>query len=74
MGTSEKETLGYPGEALGAWAERARTWMNGGMPSDLAAVAAPSSKAPGRDVFLYVISGFKASNPAAAMGLIERLR
>jgi uncharacterized protein YecE (DUF72 family) len=27
-----------------------------------------------RDVFLYVISGFKASNPAAAMALIERLK
>ena len=27
----------------------------------------------GRDVFLYVISGHKAANPAAAMALIERL-
>ena len=28
----------------------------------------------GRDVFLYVISGFKRHNPAAAMALIERLK
>lgn len=28
----------------------------------------------GREVFLYVISGFKERNPAAAMALIERLR
>ena len=27
----------------------------------------------GREVFLYVISGFKARNPAAAMALIERI-
>ncbi len=27
----------------------------------------------GRDVYLYVISGHKAANPAAAMALIERL-
>ena len=74
MGTSEKETLGYPGEALDAWVTRARAWADGGMSSDLAAVAAPSSKPLGRDVFLYVISGFKARNPSAAMGLIERLR
>jgi len=29
---------------------------------------------PVRDVVLYVISGFKERNPAAAMALIERLR
>jgi uncharacterized protein YecE (DUF72 family) len=29
--------------------------------------------AAGRDVFLYVISGFKARNPATAMALIERV-
>jgi uncharacterized protein YecE (DUF72 family) len=30
--------------------------------------------ADGRDVFVYVISGFKQRNPAAAMALIERLK
>jgi hypothetical protein len=39
---------------------------------DLATVAGPAP-AEGRDVFLYVISGAKALNPAAAMALIERL-
>lgn len=29
---------------------------------------------PSRDVFLYVISGFKERNPAAAMAIIDRLR
>lgn len=40
---------------------------------DAWAERARSWAAEGRDVFLYVISGFKARNPAAAMALIERL-
>ncbi len=74
MGTIEAEKLGYSGEALDVWANRARTWAKGGAPSDLAALGAPAAKEAGRDVFLYVISGFKALNPTAAMSLIERLR
>ncbi len=74
MGTTDSEKLGYSGEALDLWAERALAWAQGDTPSDLATVAASAAAAPGRDVFLYVISGFKALNPAAAMGLIERLR
>ncbi len=74
MGTSEPETLGDPRHALDAWAARARTWAAGGMPADLGSLAAPVADAPARDVFLYVISGFKPLNPAAAMELIERLR
>jgi len=73
MGTAETEKLGYSGEALDAWAKWALAWANGGAPPDLASVGEPTAAA-GRDVFLYVISGFKALNPAAAMGLIERLR
>jgi uncharacterized protein YecE (DUF72 family) len=74
MGTTETEKLGYSGEALDLWANRAWAWAKGEAPPDLAAVGASVANAPGRDVFLYVISGFKALNPAAAMGLIERLR
>jgi uncharacterized protein YecE (DUF72 family) len=72
MGTREDEVLGYPDEALAAWAERARSWAAGGAPNDLAAVG-PSRPHQPRDVFLYVISGFKARNPSAAMALIEKL-
>ena len=74
MGTAETEKLGYSGEALDVWAKRARAWAKGEAPPDLLAVGAPAANAAGREVFLYVISGFKALNPAAAMGLIERLR
>jgi uncharacterized protein YecE (DUF72 family) len=72
MGTSETEDLGYSEAALGRWAERARTWAAGGAPDDLGPLTEQAGKSP-RDVFLYVISGFKPRNPSAAMALIERL-
>ncbi len=73
MGTEEAHPLGYSPKALDAWAERAKTYAAGGVPQDLQTVG-DATKAERRDVFLYVISGHKARNPAAAMALIERLR
>ena len=75
MGTTENEERGYSDAALDQWASRAKTWAAGGSPKDLATVAPAlkSDGAEGREVFLYVISGHKERNPAAAMALIERL-
>jgi uncharacterized protein YecE (DUF72 family) len=74
MGTIESEERGYSDAALDQWASRAKTWVAGGSPKDLATVApAPKPDDAGRDVFLYVISGHKERNPAAAMALIERV-
>ena len=73
MGTTATEEQGYPAAALDSWAKRAKTWAAGGSPEDLSTVAAPKSEAAGREVFLYVISGAKERNPAAAMALIERI-
>lgn len=72
MGTTEKAKNGYAPKALEAWATRAETWASGGAPEDLESFGKKAAKKP-RDVFLYVISGFKERNPAAAMALIERL-
>jgi len=73
MGTEDKEEQGYSHAALDRWAACAKAWSAGGAPDDLAPVApAPKSDA-GREVFLYVISGAKQRNPAAAMALIERV-
>jgi len=72
MGTTDKEKLGYSSKALDTWAKRAQLWAKGSAPDDLEIVAKPAKKAD-REVFLYVISGFKERNPAAAMSLIERL-
>ena len=72
MGTRETEPAGYSEEELVSWAARARAWASGKAADGLPCVSPYSSDGP-RDVFLYVISGFKARNPAAALGLIERL-
>jgi uncharacterized protein YecE (DUF72 family) len=73
MGTSETQKLGYAPKALDAWAARAKAWAAGGAPEDLETVAKPKPDKAGREVFLYVISGFKERNPVAAMALMERL-
>lgn len=73
MGTTDKQKLGYAPKALDAWAARAKLWASGGAPDDLATVTKPSPGTTSRDVFLYVISGHKERNPAAAMALVERV-
>lgn len=73
MGTQPAEPTGYDAAALDAWAARARTWAAGGIPDDLDSVDPASVAETGRDVYLYVISGAKERNPAAAMALIDRL-
>ena len=71
MGTKEVEKLGYPASALKLMAETARRWATGEVPKAPAPVGKPAAKAAARDVYLYVISGHKVSNPAAAMALID---
>ena len=73
MGTTETEQAGYSSSALDLWAKRAKTWAAGGAPPDLKTVAPAKPDTGGREVFLYVISGAKERNPAAAMALIERV-
>lgn len=64
---------GYTRPALKGWAERARTWEEGGTPADLKAVAKPAPKKK-RDVFVFMINGAKERAPAAAMALIALLK
>jgi uncharacterized protein YecE (DUF72 family) len=73
MGTTEAEPSGYADKALDQWGRRAQDWASGGFAGGLETVAPSQPNANGRDVFLYVISGFKQRNPMAAMALIERL-
>lgn len=73
MGTSEAEAQGYSRAALDRWARRTQQWATGEIAEGLETVANRQAGKTGRDVFLYVISGFKEHNPAAAMALIERL-
>ncbi|BCF92416.1 MULTISPECIES: DUF72 domain-containing protein [Paraburkholderia] len=73
MGTEEANPSGYAKKALDKWTERAQTWAAGGAPDDLDTYARAAPK-KARDVYLFVISGHKAHNPAAAMALIERIK
>jgi uncharacterized protein YecE (DUF72 family) len=73
MGTREGTTLGYPDDELDRWGARAKAWASGAAPEGLEYAETPHVDGPPRDVFLYVISGHKLQNPAAAMALIERV-
>ncbi|HEX3983028.1 MAG TPA: DUF72 domain-containing protein [Acidisoma sp.] len=73
MGTAEAEPLGYSEKALDLWASRAKQWAAGETPKELDSVTPPQQDGKPRDVFLYVISGHKVRNPAAARALIERV-
>jgi uncharacterized protein YecE (DUF72 family) len=73
MGTKATEAQGYSDASLERWAARARAWATGSVPESLDHVEPRSGNEQPRDVFLYVISGHKVHNPAAAMALMKRL-
>jgi uncharacterized protein YecE (DUF72 family) len=73
MGTSEDEAKGYGEAELDLWAERAKLWHAGKVPQGLETATEQKPDGVSRDVYLYVISGYKERNPAAAMALIERV-
>jgi uncharacterized protein YecE (DUF72 family) len=74
MRTESKVKTGYAPKALDRWADAARTWAAGSEPADVPRVAPVGPPTGPRDVFMYFISGAKERAPAAAMGLIERLK
>jgi uncharacterized protein YecE (DUF72 family) len=63
---------GYDEATLARWAGVAGEWAAGGSPAGFPYVADPAPKRP-RETYLFVISGAKERNPAAARALIERL-
>jgi uncharacterized protein YecE (DUF72 family) len=73
MGTQKSLELGYSDAALDLWAARARAWASGTAVTGLDSVEPLRADGKARDVYLYVISGHKVRNPAAAMALIKRL-
>jgi uncharacterized protein YecE (DUF72 family) len=73
MGTKANEKLGYPKATLKKWAERARDWEQGASPKADMLVAPAAPKKP-RTVFLFVISGAKERNPAAAQAILAELK
>jgi uncharacterized protein YecE (DUF72 family) len=61
-------------QALAQLAACTRLWCGGGEPAALPRVQAAPAQAAPRDVFLFFISADKEKAPAAAMGLLKRLR
>jgi uncharacterized protein YecE (DUF72 family) len=74
MGTKEGEPLGYSEAELDQWATRAKAIAAGKAPGGLRTIEPAVDDGVARDVYLYVISGYKAHNPHAAMALIDRLK
>jgi uncharacterized protein YecE (DUF72 family) len=72
MGTREGEPLGYDAATLDRRAGQLAALARGAPPPGVELLAGAPEQAP-RNVFCFVISGHKASNPAAAMALIGRL-
>ncbi len=68
MGTSESEADGYAPSAMDGWASAAREMATGHKNASIASAASGP-----REVFLFVISGFKERNPQAALGIAGRL-
>jgi len=73
MGTTEQFAQGYDDKTLELWTKRASDWASGGTPKGLETLGKPAAATTPRDVYLYVISGFKTHNPAAGIAMIERL-
>lgn len=73
MGTTAAEANGYADTAIRAWAERARVLASGDNPKGLQCFGPAETTRKKRDVFLYVISGFKPYNPNAAMAISAHL-
>jgi uncharacterized protein YecE (DUF72 family) len=71
--TAEEIETGYAPADLAAWAQRARTFADGGVPADLTPLTPAPAKAS-RDVFIYMISGAKVRAPAAAQALLAMVK
>ena len=69
----EDEPLGYAPAELGRWADAAKLWAAGGLPEGLPYVTTDAPATTPRETFVFMISGAKVRNPAAAQALIARL-
>ena len=71
--TKEEVETGYTEEELDYGAAAFRAWAEGGVPPSIPQVAPEPAPRTPRDVFVFMISGAKVRNPAAAQALLARL-
>ncbi|OLR94962.1 DUF72 domain-containing protein [Actinokineospora bangkokensis] len=73
-GDAELYASGYTPPALDDWAQRIRTWQDGGTtPSDHTSAPPPPPAPEGRDVYCYFDNDMKVKAPADAQSLAARL-
>jgi hypothetical protein len=72
-GDKGKVKADYNTTAIAKWLQRAQEWNLGKSDVGIDLLCKPARQVP-RDVFPYVISGFRACNPAAADALISALK
>ena len=70
---SEAVSTGYPERELAVWAKRARSWAAGKQPAGLPKAPVAADLPKSREVFIYMINGFKPNAPAAARALLAML-
>ena len=71
--SEEVNETGYVAADLDLWAARAKTFAAGGVPDGLDRITDTAPAREKRPVFVYMISGAKVRNPAAAIALIGRV-
>ena len=71
--TKEDVPTGYTDEELDFGVSAFRAWAEGGAPPSIPQVAPEPAPRTPRDVFVFMISGAKVRNPAAAEALLARL-
>lgn len=64
---------GYSEQSLDIWAQCARSWAAGKVPTSLPRVDRVQKPATINEVFIFVINGAKERAPAAARALLDRL-
>jgi uncharacterized protein YecE (DUF72 family) len=72
--TNEDVATGYSPSDIAAWLGHARAWEKGEVPKGLPRLGDGATSKGKRDVFVYMISGAKVRNPAAAMALIGAMK
>lgn len=74
MNAQMRYKAGYAPKALDQWAQTARDWAHGETPGALPRITPHDLQAAQREVLVFFINGAKERAPAAAMGLLHRLR
>jgi len=71
--SKEEHEAGYADAELDHWVKVAKSWAEGHQPRDLTLISTAEPAHVPRDVFVFMISGDKVRNPAAAKAFLTRL-